>query len=208
MAAIFFRIIIIFALLSFSMKIMGKREIGELEVGELITTLLISEICAIPVEDPDIPLLNAIIPVLFIVSVEIILSSVKNKSAKLKKMIDGEAVFLIYRGKLRQAVLRHNRLSIEELLSAMRLEGIGELSEVEYCILEPNGKISFLQKTPDMRLSHLIISDGEVIEDRLSLLGYNDAWLRSELGGASANDVFIMTVDDLGNTYILLKEEK
>ena len=55
------------------MKVMGKREIGELEVGELITTLLLSEVCSIPIDDADIPLMNAVIPVVFIVSLEILL---------------------------------------------------------------------------------------------------------------------------------------
>ena len=62
MTSIFFRTAIIFLLLSLSMKMMAKREIGELEVGELIVMLLISEICSIPIDDPSVPLMNAILP--------------------------------------------------------------------------------------------------------------------------------------------------
>ena len=96
MASIFIRTLIIYLFLSISLKIMGKRQIGELEVGELVSTLVISEVAALPIADPDIPLMNAIIPVLFIVCLEIIISSLKNKSEKLKKYIEGEPIFLIY----------------------------------------------------------------------------------------------------------------
>ena len=74
MVSIFVRTFIIYLLLTLSMKIMGKREIGELDVGELVSTLLISEVAAIPIDDPDLPLMNAIVPILFILSLEILIS--------------------------------------------------------------------------------------------------------------------------------------
>ena len=146
MASIFFRTAIIFLLLSISMKVMGKREIGELEVGELITTLLLSEICSIPIDDADIPLMNAVIPVIFIVSLEVLLSATKNKSMKLKRFFDGEPVFLIKNGVINQQELRKNRISIEEFFSALRQNGKGRLLDVKNCILEANGKISVLEE--------------------------------------------------------------
>ena len=75
MASILIRTVIIYILLTASLKIMGKRQIGELDVGELITTLLISELATIPIDDPDLPLLNAVLPILLIFSLEIIISS-------------------------------------------------------------------------------------------------------------------------------------
>ena len=98
MASIFFRIVLIYFFLSLTLKLMGKRQLGELEVGELVSTLLISEVAAIPIDDPDLPLLNALIPILFILSAEILLSSVKNRSEKLKRLIEGQPVYIIYKG--------------------------------------------------------------------------------------------------------------
>lgn len=206
MASIFFRTIIIFILLTLSMKLMGKREIGELEVGELISTLLISELCSIPIDNPDIPLMNAIIPVLLIVSVEIILSSVKNKSANLKRIIDGKETFLIKNGRINQAALRSNRISLEEFFSSIRQNGIGSLSEIEHCILEANGKISVIKKSCPM--SYIIISDGEVIEKTLTELGLGERWLRAKLKSHSPEDIFLMTYEPDGSTNIIKKERK
>ena len=98
MTSIVVRTIIVYIILSFSLRIMGKRQIGELDVGELVSTLLISEIASIPIDDPDIPLMNAIIPILFILAIEIIISTLKNKSEKLKKIVEGTPEYIIYKG--------------------------------------------------------------------------------------------------------------
>lgn len=205
MTSIFFRTTIIFIMLSLCMKLMGKREIGELEVGELVTTLLISEICSIPIDDPDIPLLNAIIPVLFIVSCEILISFVKNKSRRLKKVFDGNTVYLISNGKINQKALRDNRISIEELFASIRQNGVGSLSDVSYCILEANGRISVIKN--DSTLSYVAISDGEAIPELLKKRGLDKSWLKKNLNGNKEKDVFLMTVDEDGTINIILKEE-
>ena len=130
MASILIRTILIYLLLSFSLRIMGKRQIGELDASELVSTLLISELAAIPIDDPDIPLFNAIIPMLFILSLEIIISTLKNRSEKIKSVLDGNPIYIIYKGKILQNALKENRISINELLSEMRIQGIGDISEI------------------------------------------------------------------------------
>ena len=206
MSSIFFRTVIIFVMLAVTMRFMGKREIGELEVGELITTLLVSEVCSIPIDDPDIPLMNAIIPVLFIVSAEIITSHVKNKSRKLKRIVDGKPVFLIKDGNFNQAALYENRISIEEFMTAIRQNGVGSIDEISDCILEANGKISVLKNGTN--LSHVIISDGEVNLERLKMLGFDERWLKKRLDNTPYSAIFLMTADSNGSIYIIKREKK
>ena len=208
MTAIFIRTIIIYLLLSFSMKIMGKRQIGELDVSDLISTLLISELAAIPIDDPKIPLLNAIVPILFIVSLEIIISSLKNKSNRIKKYIEGQPAFIIFKGKLLQETLRENRISINELLSEMRIQGIGDIRDIEVSTLEPNGKISILKKENAKGLAaHPLIIDGEINKNELRLMEMTENDLLSLLGNTSPESVFLMTLDGSGTSNIIIKEE-
>lgn len=235
MASIFFRTAIIYILLTVVLKLMGKRQIGELEISELVSTLLISEIAALPIDDPDIPLLSAVIPILFILSLEIIISAAKNRSHALKQLIEGRPICIIRNGKVQQDLLRENRISINELLSEMRLQGIGDISDVSYAILEQSGKISMIksgssggEQTSSSRsgvrdptggsdggqsgscdggLAHSVILDGAVEEGTLRILGYNEVWLRRALGNKAPDEVFLMTVDDNGKVNIILKEE-
>jgi len=210
MASIFVRTIIIYFFLSLALKIMGKRQLGELEISELVSTLVISEVAALPVADPDIPLLNAIVPVILIVCLEIVISYAKNKSEKLKKYVEGEPIFVIYRGKLRQNVLNDNRISLNELLCELRMQGTGDISNVYYAILEPNGKLSVFEKESGGAFSHTVIIDTEINTEELKNLGYNEDWLKKELKRlrVKQNDVFLLTVDDDKNIYVIKKERK
>ena len=207
MTSIVIRTVIIYVLLSFSLRIMGKRQLGELDVSELVSTLLISEIASIPIDDPDIPLLNAIIPILFIVSVEVILSTIKNKSEKLKSIIEGRPEYIIYKGRLLQSVLSKNRMSVNELLSEMRAQGVGNIDQIEYATVEQNGSISLLKKG-DSELAHAIIIDGRVMKETLTHLGYNEIWLTKRLNenNAKNKDVLLFTVDDRGKINVIMKD--
>ena len=209
MVSILVRTVIIYILLSFSLRIMGKRQLAEMDVVELVSTLLISELASIPIDDPDIPLLNAIIPILLILSAEVILSTIKNKSEKLKESLEGKPLYIIYKGRLLQEALRENRISVNELLSEMRSQGIGDISEINYAILEQNGSLSLLQKT-DNDMAHTLVIDGHVMEDDLKSLGYNKRWLEKELSARKSKleCVFLMTVNDSGQINIIEKEEK
>ena len=208
MASVLIRTIIIYVFLSFALKLMGKRQIGELETSELISALLISEVAALPIDNPDIPLSSAIFPTLLIIAMEILLSFIKNKSDRLKRTVDGEPTFIIYKGRLRQDVLRENRISMNEVLSELRVLGVGDIADADYVILEQNGKLSVLKKNFD-KLAHAIIIDGEVNEVALKSLGYNHEWLKKRLDElhCKKQDLFLMTVGDDGKINII-KEEK
>ncbi len=210
MASILIRTVIIYVVLMVILKIMGKRQIGELEIGELVSTLLISELAAIPIDDPDIPLMNALLPILFIFSLEIILTAVKNKSDKMKKFIEGEPVYIIYKGRLLQRSLVENRMSINELLSEMRLQGIGSITDIRYALLEQNGGLAILKNDTGGNIAHNLIIDTVVQEDILKMLGFDEAWLSKKLTAnrVRKSEVFLMTVDDMGDINIIKKEQK
>ena len=207
MATILIRTVIIYFFLSVSLKIMGKRQIGEFEVGELVSTLLISEIASVPISDTSVPILHAVIPVIFILTIEIITAALKNKFPAIKRVVEGTPVYIIYKGKLLQKALRDNRISINEILSELRVLGIGDISEVEYAVLEQNGKLSVIKKE-DGNIAHNIIVDAEISYTTIEALGYDDAWLKKSLFvyGVEPDEVFLMTVDDNGKTNLIKKE--
>ena len=210
MTSIFIRTIIIYIILNIMLKIMGKRQIGELEVSELVSTLLISEIAALPISESDIPLLPSIIPILFIASMEVILSIIKNKSAKLKQIIEGEPVYIIYKGRLRQKALAENRISINEVLTEMRTQSISDLKSVRYAILEPNGKLSFLKESDSPNISKTVVIDTKPDFKNIKEAGYNEKWLNERLSerNLKLSDVFLMTVYENGVVDIIEKEKK
>lgn len=208
MVSIVIRTLIIYVLLTLSLRIMGKRQLGELNVGELVSTLLISEIAAIPIADPDIPLLNAIIPLFFILSLEIILSTIKNKSEKLKNSFEGKPSYIIYKGRLLQKELCENRISINELLSELRCQGVGDISEVEYAIIEQNGSLSVFKKNAN-DMTHPLIIDGKTIDDVLATERKSQAWLLQKLNenNIDKEEVFLLTISDDEKINIIKRDK-
>ncbi|MBO5101675.1 MAG: DUF421 domain-containing protein [Clostridia bacterium] len=209
MASILIRTIIIYILLTVSLRIMGKRQIGELDVGDLVSTLLVSELAAIPIDDPDIPLMNAVIPILLVISLEIILSTLKNKSAFLKRTFDGEPVYIIYNGRLLQSNLRDNRISLDELLSELRSQGVFDICEVEYAIIEQNGTLS-VKKYDGESIAHTLLIDGEILTDSVYRLGLDRRWVEKRLAELemTVSETFLMTVDGDGKTTVIKKEQE
>lgn len=210
MTSIFIRTIIIYVILNVMLKIMGKRQIGELEVNELVSTLLISEIGALPISDTNIPLLPSIIPILFIASAEVIISIIKNKSAIIKRAVEGEPVYIIYKGRLRQKALADNRISINELLTEMRTQGIADIRDVRYAILEQNGKLSFLKESDNPNIAKTLIIDTHADAENIKEANLTLEWVKEQLNerGIAMSDVFLMTVNETGAINIIEKEKK
>lgn len=209
MISIFARTLIIYILLMIAMKMMGKREIGELDVTELVGALLISEIAAIPIDDPDLPLLNAIIPVIFLLSLEILISFAKTKFNFLKKKIEGEPSFIIYKGKIRQEALLKNRITINEFLAEMRAQGVCDVADIDYALIEQSGKISIIKKDSGV-MAHAVIIDGDYYmpggKEHKKLKNAAEKELKSK--NISTDEIFLMTVNDNGKINIIRKEKK
>ena len=209
MASILIRTIIIYILLNVMIKMMGKRQIGELEVNELVSTLLISEIAAIPISESDEALIPSIIPILLIASTEVILSVIKNRSSAVKRLVEGEPTYIIYKGRLKQDALRENRISINEFLSEMRAQGIGSIRDIRYAILEQNGKFSLLKNAEKDNITKALVIDSHPESDTLKQEGLDINWLEKVLNEnrVTLNDVFLMTISEDGTIDIIKREE-
>lgn len=224
MITLLIRCVIIYVFLTITLRMMGKRQVGELEVSELIVTFMLSEFATIPISDTEVPLLNSIVPILLLLSLEGMLSFLTMKVPALKKLIYGKPNILIYEGKLNQNELQNERIELSELMCAMRQNGVASVEDVNYAILEENGKISIFPKadaapvTPeqlngkkeDCGVSLPFIMDRRIIKDNLKLRGWSQLQLEKELSDRrlKLSDVFLFSIDDCGNIYIIKKERK
>jgi len=221
MVTILFRTVIIYLILTVTMRIMGKRQLGELEPSELVTTFLLSEIASLPITNLDIPVMFAVIPIITLLSLEVFASVLLIKVPTLKNLLSPRPNILIDKGKLRQDELQKLRISTDEFLSELRQSGITDISEVYYAILEENGKLSVIPKakhTPptakqmgipvsESGISHILISDGKLNRHGIKTLGLTSADIKQYLteNGLSPGEVFLLTKNDGGYYNIILK---
>lgn len=225
MITIFVRTIIIYVLLLAVIRLMGKRQIGELEVSELVTTLLLSELASQPISDSNIPLVNAVVPILILMTAEVILSYILTKSKTAKKLLNGTPSILVNKGILDQKELNKSRISVEELMGELRLKDISDLSAVNYAILEQNGQISVIPKTgeknasiadlklqvPEKGIAHALVVDGEISDYNLKILGKNREYiskLMKKNNISDIKDIFLLTIDDMETINIIRKDKK
>ncbi len=220
----FVRTIILYLLISIALRAMGKRQVGELSSAELVITLLFSELAAIPMESSDTPLLYGVVPILTLLALEILISSLFLKNRWIRKIAVGRTSILIENGKIDQLEMKKLRLTLDELLEELRLKSIIDISTVKYAILESNGELSvfqFGQEMPATRqdlnlnddntyLPRTIISDGVLIDSEMKKLSFEKKKIDKELkkhGINSHRDVFLMQADETGKTLVIPKEK-
>ena len=206
LVVVLIRTLIVYTILILSMRIMGKRQIGQLDVTDLITTLLLSEIATLPIENPDIPIANAIIPIITILTFEVTSSTILSRTPRLKNLFSSRPGFLIQRGRINQKEMLRNRISTDELMSELRRNNAADISDVAYAIIEQDGKITVIPSRGE--LSHILISCGVINRHGLAVIGKDIKWLESRLGrGRRAKDVYLMTINDSGKINIIMKEK-
>lgn len=211
MAQLLLKTLAIYLSLLVVIRLMGKRQVGELEVSELVVTFLLSELAVLPITNQDTPVTHAVVPIAFLLFAEIAFSFAISKSAFVRKIMLGKPNIIIRKGVLDEKELSKLRVSIAELMGELRLNGISCLSEVDYAIVEDNGKISvFRADNSEVKgIAHCVISDGKVSHDGLKDACRDEKWLAGELKnrGAAVRDILMMTVDDGGKVFIIMKEK-
>ncbi len=222
MITILFRTLFMYAVIIFSMKMMGKRQLGQMQISEFVTAMILSELAALPISDKNIPMLYCIIPLIVIISSEVIMSFVSLKSSKAQAFLESEPTVIIDKGVLNQKALCDTRITINELLVELRIAGLSSISEAEYVFLEPNGKFSVIPKAPfrqatvsDLSLDAeetepdvTLISDGKIIKNSLAYLSKNENWLFKAISPNKLSDILLFSCNTSGKKTIIIKEKK
>lgn len=218
----FLRTIVLYLLIVVTLRILGKRQVGELEPSELVVAILISDLAAVPMQDVGIPLLSGILPIITLLAMELLASEISMHSLKFRAFLCGKPVFIIRDGVVDQKAMRDNRLTIDELCCSLRQNGILNIQEVQFAVLETSGQLSTFQypkfapltagddnkkpKPPEYPVT--VISDGSILEENLNMIGRDIPWLMGKLQSERAEDIFLMTATAAGDIFLVRQEEK
>ncbi len=214
--------IIIYVTVIFAVRLMGKRQIGELQPAELVVTILLSQVASMPFESLEIPLLSILSIIFMLIALEIICSVIGMKIKGFRNLIQGNPILIIKDGKLVQKELKNVRYSVEDLLEALRLKDIFDISQVQFAYIETNGSISVLMKnrfrpliiddteikTSPCELPCLVISDGKIVKSQLDICAMTQKRLDSIIKkeNVKLEDIMLMTAERGGKYYIVRKE--
>ncbi len=198
----------IFLLLLF--RFMPKRDIGQLRVMDKIVFIMMSEVATIAIEKDEVSILKGMIPILTLGILQYGIALIALKSRWFRKLLDGEAIIVIENGKIKDTAMRKMRYTIDDLLLQLREKEVMDVSEVQFAVLETNGKLSVIKKdtantkNTKQNLLYPLIMDGEIITPILKKIGKNEKWLYDAIkksGYESVHQIFYCSYVD-GKLFI------
>jgi len=218
----YIRTIILYLVLIFCIRLMGKRQIGQMEPSEFVVTMMVANLATIPMENEGVPLYVGLVPMLTILGTVLVLSGATLRSIRLRKLLCGKPVILIENGRILQENLRSTRVTLDELTGHLREKDVLDIRSVQYAILETNGNLSvfpFPAEMPasakeagiypkDRFLPVTVISDGKLLQQNLQYAAKDEAWVHQILGQyrASIAGTWLLTVDKADHVVWLGKE--
>ena len=220
----YIRTVILYLVLIFCIRLMGKRQIGQMEPSEFVVTMLLANLASIPMQDEGLPLYGGLVPMLTVLGLELLLSGAMLRSIRIRKLLCGKPVILIENGRILQQNLRATRVTLDELTGHLREKDVLDIRSVQYAILETNGNLSvfpFPAEAPasareagihpkERYLPVTVISDGSLLRQNLQYAAKDENWVHQVLGEyrSSIAGTWLLTVDKADNVVWLGKEPK
>ena len=218
MLTVILRTSIVYAFLILLLRLLGKRQLGEMELSEFVVAALIANLAAHPLEEHDVPLFSALLPIAVLSVLELATAFCSMRSIRLRALLYGRPSLIIDHGRINQREMHKNRFTADELMQAMRSQGILDINEVLYAVLETNGTLNVIPIAEAQPVTagqlglargqasypSVVISEGRVMEDNLLRLGFDRGWLDEQLrklGQPGPESVFLMTADADGNVF-------
>ena len=183
---------------------------------------MIADLASIPMTEVGIPIFNGIVPILGLLVMHLLISLLNLKSLKAREIICGKPSILVYRGKIDEKILKKERFTINELQERLRGNGVVNLGDVEYAILETSGQVTVIQK-PEKRntipedfniqpeyegIPYDLVIDGKIMYKNLNSIGKNYAWLKKQVEkfNVKPEEALVVTIDGKGQIFCQRKE--
>lgn len=208
-----------FLLLLLMTRVMGKKQLSQLTFFDYCVGITIGSIAATMSVDQNVKIANGLISLIIWGLFPIILAFIAIKHRKFLHFTDGRPAIIIKNGQVLEESMKKNQVAIDELMMLLREQSVFKVDDVEMAILETNGELSIMKKTDQQPVTPkmlglkveqeyaptLLIADGTILEQNLSLLGYSSEWLLGEVkkqGATQIQDVFLAQIDSSSNLYV------
>lgn len=205
-------------------KWLGKKQISQLSYFEYITGITIGSIAAEVATGLDKHFMHGIVGMGVWFAVPFLMGILSIYSKKVRDITEGKGTIFIKDGKVMEDNLKKERYTIDELMAKLRNKNVFKVADVEFAVLETDGNLSVLLKKENQPITakvlnltlasekepQLVIMDGEILDEPLSTIGQNRAWLQTELDklGVTIENVFLGQVDSYGQLTVDLFDDK
>ena len=214
-----------YILLLIVVRVMGKRELGTLSPWDLVLTIMLAELAALPIENPDIGLWMGAVPIATLLVAQLALSWLCLKSVAIRNVVSGTPSIVIKDGRIIEPELRRLRYGIDDLMEQLRQKNVPNIQDVEVAVLETNGTLSVIPKSQKRPLCPAdlgvptgyeglpitLINDGAVDYRALSAARLDLSWLQDQLKARSIHDpreVLFACLDSQGQLFVQERDKR
>lgn len=206
---VLFRTLFFYVFILIIYRLMGKREVGQLSIQDLVVSILIAEMVAISIENKHDSMWLTILPIIVLVILEIVANFISLKFNFIRNIIEGKPALIINKGIINFKEMIKQRYTLDDLLMELRSKDIKNLADVEYAVLENNGKLSvfkynFLKIKSENPFP--LILDGKIQTSTLKYINKDKTWLLNLIGNKDVSEVFYCFYKN-NKAYIIKKED-
>lgn len=219
MLVVFVRTILIYFIVLFVIRMMGKAELSKMSPFQMVVVFMIAELATIPIESPEISLITGTTAIFTLMFIQILISLISLKNSRIKTFFSGKPSIIINKGKINYRELKSLRITLHDLTEQLRLGNASSISDVEYAIMEANGDLSIILKSgskpitpndisvakPPETMPAIFISDGIIYEEKISSSGWTSEKLQSQLADLGFKDhteVFLAFCDSSSSLHV------
>lgn len=221
---VLFRTVVAYTGLLVLTRFTGRREINQLTFPDFTSALAVGTVAA----NLSFGTHRAVTVLLFClvvwIALTVFLDLAALKNRRVRVVLEGGPTVVVHNGKLLEDRMGKLRYSVDDLMSQMREKGVFHLSEVEFAVIEPSGRLSILKKGPHRPVTPAdlsiptqyqgigvtVIGDGQIRDRNLEVAGLTRAWLLGELErrGLTLDKVVLAQLDSAGHLYIDLRKDQ
>ena len=210
MLIVFFRALILYAIVFLVIRLMGKRELSKVQPFELAIIILIADLASAPMSSRAISIFDGIIPIVTLLIAYIIFTLIIQSSNKAQDVVCGTISPIIKDGKILEDEFKRLQYTIPDLMSQLRECDVFKIQDVKYAIVETNGNLSVIKNSDNINQLPLnIIEDGKISEIIIKILNISEEEVHKIIQDKKLKleDILVGTLDDDSNFIYQLKQE-
>ena len=210
MLIVFFRALILYAIVFLVIRLMGKRELSKVQPFELAIIILIADLASAPMSSRAISIFDGIIPIVTLLIAYIIFTLIIQSSNKVQDVVCGTISPIIKDGKILEDEFKRLQYTIPDLMSQLRECDVFKIQDVKYAIVETNGNLSVIKNSDNINQLPLnIIEDGKISEINIKILNISEEEVHKIIQDKKLKleDILVGTLDDDSNFIYQLKQE-
>ena len=171
MLIVFFRALILYCIVFFVIRLMGKKELSKVQPFELAIIIVISDLASAPMSSRGMSLLDGIVPIITLLLAYSIFLLLNNSSNKVQDIVCGVPILIIKDGKIQEDEFNKQKYTVSDLMSQLHEKDIFNIEDVKYGIIETNGNLSVIKNDENLQKLPLnIIEDGKYAESNIKIL--------------------------------------